>query len=108
MIEVELGELKKLGKDFAELLEQRLKTEVAVKGATLILNDPANGQLSMKDAKLQVKHALHHLNLSDDYRVHAEHHKIHLMRVEEKKPHYVEKGRGAPPPSSSMPYFFPG
>jgi hypothetical protein len=108
VIEVELGELKKLGKDFAELLEQRLKTEVAVKGATLVLSDPANGHLSMKDAKLQVKHALHHLNLSDDYRVHSEHHVIHLMRVEEKKTHYVEKGRAAPPPAKSLPYFFPG
>jgi hypothetical protein len=107
VIEVELGELKKLGKDFAELLKQRLKTEITVKGGTLILSDPANGQLSMKDAKLQVKHALHHLNLSDDYRVHSEHHKIHLMRVEERKTHYVEKGRAAPPPSKSLPYFFP-
>ncbi len=103
-----MGELKKLGKDLAELLKQRLKTEVTVKGATLVLSDPVNGQLSMNDAKLQVKHALHHLNLSDDYRVHSEHHVIHLMRVEEKKTHYVEKGRAAPAPAKSLPYFFPG
>lgn len=108
MIEVELGELKKLGKDFAELLKTRLKVEVNIKGPTIILSDPANGSLSMKDAKLQVKHALHHLNLSDDYRVHSEHHIIRLMKVEEKKAHYVEKGRAAPPPASSLPYFFPG
>ena len=108
MIEVELGELKKLGKDFAEVLKQRLKTEIAVKGATLILYDPANGHLSMKEAKLQVKHALYHLKLSDDYRVHSEHHKIHLVKVEEKREHYVEKGGAAPPPAKSLPYFFPG
>ena len=108
MIEVELGELKKVGKDLAELLNQRLRTEVTVKGSTLTINDPANGQLSMKDAKLQLKHALHQLKLSDDYRVHSEHHKIRFAKIEEKKEHYLEKNRAAPPPSQSLPYFFPG
>ena len=108
MIEVELGDLKKLGKEFAEILKERLKTEITVKGATIILGDPTSGQLSMKDAKLQVKHALHHLKLSDEYRVHSEHHKIRLARVEEKKAHYVDKAGTAPPPAKSLPYFFPG
>jgi len=108
LIEVELGDLKRLGKEFAEILKQRLKTEITVKGATIILSDPANGQLSMKDAKLQVKHALHHLKLSEEYRVHSEHHKIHLARIEEKKAHYLEKAGTAPAPAKSLPYFFPG
>ena len=108
MIEVELGELKKLGKDFAEILKQRVKTEITVKGGTIIVSDPTNGTLSMKDAKLHVKHALYHLKLSDDYRVLSEHHKIRLIRVEEKKSHYVEKPGTAPAPGKSLPYFFPG
>jgi hypothetical protein len=108
MIEVDLGELKKTGKDFAEILRQRLKTEVAVKGGTLTLSDRADGSLSMKDAKLQVKHALHHLGLSEDYRVLSEHHRIRLVRVEEKREHHVGREGGAPPPSQSLPYFFPG
>ena len=108
MIEVELGDLKKLGKDFAEILKQRMKTVITVKGSTITVSDPVNGSLSMKDAKLHVKHALHHLKLSDDYRVLSEHHKIHLVKVEEKRTHYAEKGGAAPPPAKSLPYFFPG
>ena len=108
MIEVELGELKKVGKDFAEILKQRMKTDVTVKGGTIIVSDPANGSLSMKDAKLHVKHALHHLKLHEDYRVLSEHHKIHLVRVEEKRTHYVGKAGTAPAPGKSLPYFFPG
>jgi hypothetical protein len=108
LIEVELGDLKKLGKEFEEVLKQRLKTEITMKGTTMILRDPASGQLSMKDAKLQVEHALHHLKLSDEYRVHAEHHKIRIARIEDKKAHHVEKTGTAPSPASTMPYFFPG
>jgi hypothetical protein len=108
LIEVELGELKKAGKDFAEILRQRLRTEVTVKGGTLTLSDRADGPLNMKDAKLQVKHALHHLGLSEDYRVLSEHHKIRLVKVEQKREHHVGKEGAAPPPSKSLPYFFPG
>ena len=108
MIEVELGELKKAGKDFAEILKQRLRTEITVKGGTLTLSDEADRSVSMKDAKLQVKHALHHLGLSETYRVLSEHHRIRLVRVEEKREHHVGKGGAAPPPSKSLPYFFPG
>jgi len=108
VIEVELGELKKVGKDFAEVLKQRMKTDVTVKGGTIIVSDPTNGSLSMKDAKLHVKHALHHLKLDEDYRVLSEHHKIHLVRVEEKRTHYVGKAGTAPAPGKSLPYFFPG
>lgn len=107
MIEVELGDLKKVGKDLSEILKQRMKSEITVKGGTLILNDSDNRQVSMKDAKLQMKHALHQLKLSEEYRVLSEHHKIRLVRVEQKS-HYAEKRGAAPPPSQSLPYFFPG
>jgi hypothetical protein len=108
LIEVELGDLKKLGKEIAEVLEHRLKTEITVNGAMMILSDPADGALKMKDAKLQVEHALHHMKLSNEYRVHSEHHKIRIARTEEKKAHHVEKKGTVPSPEYSMPYFFPG
>ena len=108
MIEVELGDLKSVRDDLSEILEQRMRIEIAVKGSTLILNDSSNRQVSMKDAKLQVKHALHQLKLSEEYRVLSEHHKIRLVRVEQSRAHYVEKRSAAPPPSKSLPYFFPG
>lgn len=108
MIEVELGDLKKVGKDLSEILKQRMKSEITIKGSTLILNDSADQQVSMKDAKLQMKHALHQLKLSEEYRVLSEHHKIRLVRVEQSRAHYVEKRSAAPPPSKSLPYFFPG
>jgi len=107
LIEVELGDLKKAGKDLSEILRQRMKIEITVKGGTLILNDSTTGQVSMKDAKLQVKHALHQLKFSEEYRVLSEHHKIRLVKVEQKS-HYAEKRGAAPPPSQSLPYFFPG
>jgi hypothetical protein len=108
LIEVELGDLKKVGKDLSEILRQRMKSEITIKGGTLILNDLADHQVSMKDAKLQVKHALHQLKLSEEYRVLSEHHKIRLVRVEQSRAHYVERRSAAPPPSRSLPYFFPG
>ena len=107
LIQIELGELKKIGRDLAEIIKQRLGTEITIKGSILTISDPTNGHVSMKDAKFQVKHALHQLKLSEDYRVLSERHIIHLVRVEEKKTHYVERGE-APAPSRSLPYFFPG
>jgi len=108
MIEVELGDLKKVGNDVADLLGQRLRAEVTVKGKTLLVAEAANGkQIGMKDLKLQVKHVLHHMHLSDDYRVLAEHQKIRIVRVEEKTRHAEREGT-APAPAKSLPYFFPG
>ncbi len=107
LTEVELGDLKKVGKDIAELLGQRLKTEVILKGKTLIVPDVVNSKhLGVKDLKLQVKHVLHHLHLSEDYRVLAEHQKIRVVKVEEKVRH-VEKEGTAPAPAQSLPYLFP-
>ncbi|MGD0177288.1 MAG: hypothetical protein ABSC50_10745 [Candidatus Bathyarchaeia archaeon] len=108
MIEVELGDLKKVGNDIANLLGQRLKAEVTLKGKTLLVPDTVNGKrLGVKDLKLQVKHVLHHMHFSDDYRVLAEHQKIRIVRVEE-KPKHAEREGSAAPPAQTMPYFFPG
>lgn len=107
MIEVELGDLKKVGKEIAESLGHRLNTEVSLKGKIILVPDTASGRkLGVKDVKTEVKHALHHLGFSDEYRVLTEQHRIKIVRVEEKiRP--VEH-RGTPPPAAqSLPYFFP-
>jgi hypothetical protein len=108
MVEVELSDLKKVGKDISELLGQRLRTEVTVKGGTLLVPDEANGHhVGVKDVKMQVKHVLHHLGLSEEYRVLTEHHKVRIVKVEEKLRPAAERKASAPPPSQSLPYFFP-
>jgi len=102
-----LSDLKRVGKDIAEFLEQRLKAEVNVKGKVLVLPDVVNGQkLGVKDVKLQLKHALHHLGLSDEYRVLAEHHRIRVVKLVEKTRSSERRGT-TPPPAQSLPYFFP-
>src|SRR5208337_4835247 len=106
LIEVELGDLKKVEKELADLLTQRLKTDVTMKGGKLFL-DQTGGHVSPKDAKMQVKHALRHMGLAEGYRVLSEHHIIRIERLVEKKKHKFEKEREAPVPSQSMPYFFP-
>ncbi|HUK28045.1 MAG TPA: hypothetical protein VLV31_06450 [Candidatus Acidoferrales bacterium] len=108
MVEVELGDLKKMSKEIAEVLGERLKTDVQVKGKVLIVPDTVNGKhYGVKDMKLHMKHALHQLKLSDDYRVLAEHHQIRIVKIEEKERPAVRRSE-APPPSQSLPYFFPG
>jgi hypothetical protein len=107
LVEVELGDLKKVGKDIAEILDKRLKAQVEVKGKSLIVPDTVNGKhYGVKDTKLHVKHALHQLGLSEEYRVLIEHHKIRIVKVEEKVK-YAEREGAAPPPAQSLPYFFP-
>jgi hypothetical protein len=108
LVEVELGDLKKVGKEIAEVLGKRLKTEVQVKGKRLLIPDAVNGRTcGVKDVKLHVKHALHQLGLSEQYRVLTEHHLVHIVKVEEKARYEGREG-AAPPPSQSLPYFFPG
>ncbi len=103
MTEVELGDLKKLGKEIADTLGERLKADVTLHGKTLVVPDVVEGKrLGVKDVKLQVKHVLHHLHLSEDYRVLAEHHKIRIVRVEEKARHGEREGT-APPPAQTLP-----
>ena len=106
MIEVELGDLKKVEKELADLLRERLKVDVKINGSKLILDD-SNGRLSHKVAKHQVEHALHHLGLGNEYRVHSQDHLIQIVKLS-KKARYVEKKGTTPSPNQTMPYFFPG
>jgi hypothetical protein len=108
LVEVELGDLKKVGKDIADVVSRKLGGEVQVKGKLLIIPDTVNGKhYGVKDVKLIMKHALHQLGMSDEYRVLAEHHQVRIVKVEEKA-RYAEREGVAPPPSQSLPYFFPG
>ncbi len=108
LAEVDLGDLKKVGKDVAELLSQRLRAQVMLKGKTLIVPDTVDGKrVGVKDLKLQVKHVLHSLHLSEDYRVLAERHRIRIVRVAEKVRHVGKEGT-TPPAAQTLPYFFPG
>jgi len=108
LIEVELNDLKKVGKQIADALKERTRIDVSVKGGTLILNDAKNGpQLNIKDAKMQMKHVLRNLGFSEEYRVLAEHHKIRIQKIEYKERHEARKEGAAPPPAQSLPYFFP-
>jgi len=108
LVEVELGDLKKVGKDIAEIVNKKLGAEVQVKGKLLLIPDTVNGKhYGVKDVKLIMKHALHQLGLAAEYRVLAEHHQVRIVKVEEKV-RYAERGGTAPPPAQSLPYFFPG
>ena len=108
MVEVELGDLKKVSKEIAEILSTRLGEEVQVKGKLILVPDTIKGKhYGVKDVKLIMKHALHQLGMSGEYRVLAEHHQVRIVKVEEKT-RYAEREGAAPPPSQSLPYFFPG
>jgi hypothetical protein len=108
MVEVELGDLKKVGKDLAEIVGRKLGGEVQTKGKLLLIPDTVNGKhYGVKDVKLIMKHALHQLGMSEEFRVLAEHHQVRIVKVQEKERH-AERGGAAPPPSQSLPYFFPG
>ena len=107
MIEVELGDLKKVGKEIAESLSQRLNTEVSLKGRVILVPDTDGGRrFSVKDVKMQLKHVLHHLTFSHEYRVLTEQHKVKIVRVEEKV-RSMERDGTPPPASKTLPYFFP-
>ena len=107
MIEVELGDLKKVGKEIAEILSQRLNIEVSLKGKVILVPDSAGGRnFGVKDVKTDVKHALHHLGFSDEYRVLTEQHKVKIVRVEEKS-RSMEREGTPPQASKTLPYFFP-
>ena len=107
MIEVELGDLKKMGGEISRLLEIKLRTKVAVKGSKLIVSEDKNHpQPRVKEVKMEVKRILHHLGLSH-YRALEEHHRILIVRLKEKHKLHTEK-KGLPlPPSQSLPYLFP-
>lgn len=102
-----MGDLKKVGKEFAESLAERLKTEVSLKGRLLIVPDTADGsKFGVKDVKLHVKHVLHQMGFSEEYRVLADHHMVRIVKVGEKYRPLEREGKVAPP-SQSLPYFFP-
>jgi hypothetical protein len=105
-IEIEMGDLKEFGKEFAKVLEERLKTDVEMNESRLVLGEGSSRHLRLKDVKMQVKHALHHLGFSDGYRVLSEHSIIRIVRVEKKRRHVQREGV-APSPSQSLPYLFP-
>jgi len=108
LVEVELGDLKKVGKDIADVVSKKLGEEVQVKGKLLLVPDIVKGKhYGVKDVKLIMKHTLHQLGMSEEYRVLAEHHQVRIVKVEEKA-RYGEREGVAPPPSQSLPYFFPG
>lgn len=107
-MEIELGDLKNVGREISQVLENKLRTEIAVKGSKLIVSEKSNDPLfGVKEVKMQLKHALHHLGLSDEYRVLVERSKIRIVRVEEKPRPAPERKSTVPPPSQSLPYFFP-
>jgi len=108
LVEVELGDLKKVGKDIAEIVSRKVGEDVQVKGKLLLVPDTVKGKhYGVKDVKLIMKHALHQMGMSNEYRVLAEHHQIRIVKVEEKV-HYADREGATPPPSKSLPYFFPG
>ena len=56
-----------------------------MKGKLLIVPDTAGAsKFGVKDVKLQVKHVLHQLGFSEEYRVLAEHHMVRIVKVGEK------------------------
>jgi mRNA-degrading endonuclease RelE of RelBE toxin-antitoxin system len=105
-IEVEMGDLKEVGKELAKVLEERLKTHVEMNESRLVLREGSSRHIHLKDVKMQVKHALHHLGFSSGYRVLSEHSTIRIFRVEKKRRHVKREGL-APSPSQSLPYLFP-
>jgi len=107
-MEIELGDLEKAGRQISQILEKKLRTEIAVNGSKLIVSEKSNDlRFGVKEVKTQLKHALHHLGLSDEFRVLVERSKIRIIRVEEKTRPAPERKSTVPPPSQSLPYFFP-
>jgi hypothetical protein len=105
-IDVDLGDLKEVGKEFARLLEERLKTDVEINENMLMLRERPSEHLRLKDVKLAAKHVLHHLGFSHSYRALSKHNVIRIVRVERKRRH-VEKEGMPPAPSQALPYLFP-
>jgi len=108
LVEIELGDLEKAGRKISQLLENKLRTEIPLKGSKLIVSEKSNDpRVGVKEVKMQLKHAIHHLGLSDEYRVLVERNKIRIVRVKEKTRPAPERKSTVPPPSQSLPYFFP-
>jgi len=107
LIEVELGDLKKLRNEITELLEEKLKITVTVKGNSMLFPDSANGpKMTVKDAKDAMKHVIHHLRLSDGFRVLTDQGKVRIVKVQPKAKRSEKEGT-PPSPSATLPYLFP-
>lgn len=108
LIEVELGNLKKVGDEIRRLLSHRLKAELVLKGKVLMVPDEAAGRrLKVKAVKMELKHVLHQMGLSKDYRVLADDHGIRIVKVAERMRAPGKEGV-VPSPSQTLPYLFPG
>jgi hypothetical protein len=105
-IEVEVGPLHEFGNELAKMLQKNLKTDVELNGSTLVLRDGSNGHLRPKDVKMQIKHVIHHLGFSHEYRVLSDHSVLRIVKVGHKS-RPQEKGGSVPNPSQSLPYLFP-
>ncbi len=96
-----------VAKEFARLLQERLKSKVEVNGNKLLLRQGSIQHLRLKEVKMGAKHVLHHLGFSQSYRVLSEQSVIRIVRLEKKKKRAEKQGL-APAPSQSLPYLFPG
>jgi hypothetical protein len=105
-IEVELGDLSEVGKEFARLLRERLKTEAIIRGSRVTLREDSSGHPHPKEVKMLVKHVLHHLGFSQGYRVLSGRNVIRIVKVEKKQRHAEKEGVAASP-SQTLPYLFP-
>lgn len=105
-IEVDMGDLKEVGKELARVLGERLRTDVEIDRSRLMLRQSPSKHLRLKDVKMQLKHALHQLGFSNGYRVLSENNMIRIVAVEKKRRHMQREGL-APSPSQSLPYLFP-
>jgi hypothetical protein len=107
-VEIELNNLKKMEEDVSRLLGQRLEMTITLKEHILLVPDiTAKGyRLKVKDLKLHIKHVLHQLNLSDDFRVLTDRHRIRIVKIKEKV-HHAQREGTAPSPSQTLPYLFP-
>jgi hypothetical protein len=101
-----MGDLKVVSKEFARLLEERVRTKVELNGNKLMLRQDPIRHLRARDVKIGTKHVLHHLGFSHDYRVLSENSRIRIVRVEEKRK-AVKKETVPPNPAQTLPYLFP-
>jgi len=108
LIEIQLGDLRKVGDEIRRLLSHRLKTELALKSKVLMIPDEVAGRrLKVKAVKMELKHVLHQMSLSKDYRVLADDHGIRIVKVAERMRATRREGV-VPSPSQTLPYLFPG
>lgn len=108
MIEVDLSDLEKRGKEISQLLEEKLRTGITVKGRRLILLEKEDTRrFSIKEVKSQLKNVLHSLGFSDRYRILVDRQKIRIVKKLEKSRLPVQRKGTVPSAPRTLPYFFP-